>query len=393
MNELFLSEEQLMLRDMVREFAVNEVAPIAAEIDRNSRFPREIVQRMSELGLMGIPIPEKYGGAGMDHVAYATAVCELAKICASTAITMAAHTSLGTTPILLIGSEEQKKKFLPKLASGEMIGAFGLTEPEAGSDARATKTTAVLNGNEWVINGGKIFTTNAGVAGLLLITAVTLIGGETEGIGAFVVETDTPGLKLGPPEKKMGWKASDTRQVFFEDLHIPQDHLLGTPGEGFKTFLKALIGGRISVGALAVGTAEGAYEAALKYAREREAFGKPIYQFQSVGFKLANMATEIEAARLLVYEAARRYDLKQKVIKQAAMAKLFASEVAMRTTIDAIQIFGGFGYIKDYPVERFFRDAKVLTIGEGTSEIQRLIILRELISSFPEHEPQSVTSS
>lgn len=382
MNELFLTEEQQMLRDMVREFAAREVAPVAAEIDHEARFPREIIKKMGELGLMGIPIPEKYGGAGMDHVAYATAVYELAKICASTAITMAAHTSLGTTPILLIGNREQKKKYLPQLASGQIIGAFGLTEPEAGSDAGATKTTAVLHGDEWVINGGKIFTTNAGVAGLLLITAVTVIDGDNEGIGAFIIETGTQGIKMGPPEKKMGWKGSDTRQIFFEDLRIPKDHILGTPKEGFKTFLKALTGGRISVGALAVGTAEAAYEAALNYAQEREAFGKPIYRFQSVGFKLANMATEIEAAKLLVYEAAKRYDMKKNVTKHAAMAKLFASEVAMRTTIDAIQVFGGYGYIKDYPVERYFRDAKVLTIGEGTSEIQRLIILREIINSF-----------
>ena len=382
MNELFLNEEHIMLRDMVRDFATNEVLPVAAELDKNGTFPHEIVKKMGELGLMGIPIPEKYGGAGMDNIAYVTAVYELGKVCASTSITLAAHTSLGTVPILLAGTEEQKKKYLPSLASGETIGAFGLTEPGAGSDAGATKTTAVLDGNEWVINGGKIFTTNAGVAGLLSITAVIIIDGEKQGIGAFIIETDNPGLKMSPPEKKMGWKASDTRQLFFEDLRIPKENLLGKPAEGFKTFLKTLTGGRISVGALSVGTAEGAYEAALKYAQEREAFGKPIYRFQPVGFKLADMATEIEAAKLMVCQAAKLYDLNKNVIKEAAMAKLFASEVAMRITTEAIQIFGGYGYIKEYPVERYFRDAKALTIGEGTSEIQRLVILREIVKSF-----------
>ncbi|MDP6593432.1 MAG: acyl-CoA dehydrogenase family protein [Candidatus Marinimicrobia bacterium] len=382
MNDLFLTEEQIMLRDMVRDFAANEVAPVAEELDRDSRFPEEIVTKMVDLGLMGIPIPEQYGGAGMDHVAYATAVYEMGKVCASTAITIAAHTSLGTTPILLVGNEEQKKKYLPPLASGETIGAFGLTEPEAGSDAGATKTTAVLHGNEWVINGGKIFTTNAGVAGILTITAVVIEDGEQKGIGAFIIETDNPGLRIGPAEKKMGWKASDTRQLFFEDLRIAKDNLLGSPKEGFKTFLKTLTGGRISVGALSVGTAEGAYEAALKYSHEREAFGKQIHKFQSVGFKLANMATDIEAAKLLVYQAAKRYDRGENTIKEAAMAKLFASETAVRTTTEAIQVFGGYGYIKDYPVERYFRDAKVLTIGEGTSEVQRLVILREILKSI-----------
>lgn len=366
---------------MVRDFAAKEIAPVAAELDHEARFPHEIVQKMGELGLMGIPIPEEYGGAGMDYVAYTTVVYELAKVCASTAITLAAHTSLGTTPILLIGSREQKEKYIPLLASGQTIGAFGLTEPEAGSDAGATKTTAVLDGDTWLINGGKIFTTNAGVAGILIITAVTMIDGQNEGIGAFVIETNTSGLNMSPPEKKMGWKASDTRQIFFENLRIPKENLLGSPAEGLKTFLTTLTGGRISVGALSVGTAEGAYEAALKWAQEREAFGKPIYKFQPIGFKLANMATEIEAAKLLVYEAAKMYDMKKNVVKHAAMAKLFASEAAMRIVTDSIQIFGGYGYIKDYPVERYFRDAKVLTIGEGTSEIQRLVILREIIKS------------
>lgn len=389
MNDLFFSDEHLMLRDMVREFAANEVAPVAAELDHEAIFPSEIIEKMAELGLMGIPIPEEYGGAGMDFIAYITAVYELGKVCASTAITMAAHTSLGTTPILLAGSEEQKQKYLPRLASGEMIGAFGLTEPEAGSDAGATKTTAVLDGDEWVINGSKIFTTNAGVAGLITVTAKAIIDGKEEGIGAFIIETENPGLSVAPLEKKMGWKASDTRQIFFENLRIPQENLLGSPADGFKTFLKTLTGGRISVGALSVGTAEGAYEAALKYSTERKAFGKPIHRFQSVGFKLADMATEIEASKLLVYNAAHKYNTGQDVAKEAAMAKLFASETAMRSATEAIQVFGGYGYIKEYPVERYFRDAKALTIGEGTSEIQRIIISREITKGFLENLPES----
>ncbi len=389
MNDLFFSDEHLMLRDMVREFAANEVAPVAAELDHEAIFPSEIIEKMAELGLMGIPIPEEYGGTGMDFVAYITAVYELGKVCASTAITMAAHTSLGTTPILLAGSEEQKQKYLPRLASGEMIGAFGLTEPEAGSDAGATKTTAVLDGDEWVINGSKIFTTNAGVAGLITVTAKAIIDGKEEGIGAFIIETENPGLSVAPLEKKMGWKASDTRQIFFENLRIPQENILGSPADGFKTFLKTLTGGRISVGALSVGTAEGAYEAALKYSTERKAFGKPIHRFQSVGFKLADMATEIEASKLLVYNAAHKYNTGQDVAKEAAMAKLFASETAMRSATEAIQVFGGYGYIKEYPVERYFRDAKALTIGEGTSEIQRIIISREITKGFLENLPES----
>ncbi len=389
MIDLLFTDEHLMLREMVREFAANEVEPLAAELDHEARFPSEIIEKMAELGLMGIPIPEEYGGAGMDFVAYITAVYELGKVCASTAITMAAHTSLGTTPILLAGSEEQKEKYLPRLASGDIIGAFGLTEPEAGSDAGATKTTAVLDGNAWIINGGKIFTTNAGVAGLITVTAKTIIDGKEKGIGAFIIEAENPGLSIAPLEKKMGWKASDTRQIFFEDLRIPKENLLGKPADGFKTFLKTLTGGRISVGALSVGTAEGAYEAALKYSIEREAFGKPIHRFQSVGFKLADIATEIEASKLLVYNAAHKYNSGEDVTKEAAMAKLFASETAMRSATEAIQVFGGYGYIKEYPVERYFRDAKVLTIGEGTSEIQKIIISREITKKFLDNLPES----
>jgi len=380
--DFFLSEEQRMIREMVRDFTANEIAPIAAELDEKGEFPAEIIAKMGELGLMGVPFPEEYGGAGMDYVSYTTAVYEIARVCASTAITMAAHTSLGITPIYLVGSEKQKRKYIPPLASGKMIGAFGLTEASAGSDAAATKTTAVKEGDEWIINGGKVFTTNAGVAGVLSITARVIEDDEKQGIGAFIIETDNPGLRIGPKEKKMGWNASDTRQIFFEDLRLPDEQRLGDPVDGFRTFLKTLVGGRISVGALSCGTAEGAYTAALNYSHEREAFGKPIHRFQSVGFKLANMATEIEASKLLVYQAAKKYDEGHNVVKEAAMAKLFASETAMKTTTEAIQVFGGYGYIKEYPAERFFRDAKVLTIGEGTSEIQKIVILREILKSL-----------
>ena len=382
MIDFFLSEEQKMIRDMVRDFTANEIAPIAAELDEKGKFPSEIIAKMGELGLMGVPFPEEYGGAGMDYVSYATAVYEIARVCASTAITMAAHTSLGMTPIYLVGSEKQKRKYIPPLASGEMIGAFGLTEASAGSDAAATKTTAIKKGDEWIINGSKVFTTNAGVAGIISITAKVIEDDEEKGIGAFIIEIDNPGLRIGPKEKKMGWNASDKRQIFFEDLRVSDEQRLGESVDGFRTFLKALVGGRISVGALSCGTAEGAYSAALNYSHEREAFGKPIHKFQSVGFKLADMATEIEASKLLVYQAAKKYDEGHNVVKEAAMAKLFASETAMKTTTEAIQVFGGYGYIKEYPAERFFRDAKVLTIGEGTSEIQKIIILREILKSL-----------
>jgi len=381
MDSLFFTEEHEMLRDMVRDFAKNEVAPLSQELDETGRFPQELVDKMGELGLMGIPIPESYGGAGMDTVAYATAVIELAKVDASVAITLAAHTSLGTMPIFLAGNEAQKQEWLPKLASGEILGAFGLTEPNAGSDAGSTQTTAVKDGDAYIVNGGKIFITNSGKAGVLSFTSQIVEDGKKQGIGAFVIPTNTPGLTIGPKEKKMGWRASDTRQLFFENMRIPASALMGNHQGGFKTFLKTLTGGRISVAALAVGTAEGAYEKALKYSTEREAFGQPIHKFQAVSFKLADIATRIEAAKLLVYHAAWMKDQGEDVVKEAAMAKLYASEVAMDTTIEAIQVHGGYGYVKDYDVERYFRDAKVLEIGEGTSEIQRIIIAREIIKS------------
>jgi len=381
MDTLFFSEEHSLLLKMISDFAKSEIIPIAREIDQNSRFPSEVINKLGELGLLSIPVPKEYGGSGMDNVAYAAAIMELAKADASIAITVAAHTSLGTMPIVLSGTEEQKKKYVPKLASGEVLGAFGLTEPEAGSDAGATKTTAEKKGKDFVVNGGKIFITNAGVAGFLSFTAQVIEDGKNKGIGAFIIPTDIEGLTISEPEKKMGWRASDTRQLFFHNMIINQSNMIAKPGEGFKIFLKILTGGRISIAALAVGTAQGAYERALKYSTERKAFGKKINKFQSIGFKLSDMATQIEAAKLLTYHAAWKKDKGHEIIKEAAMAKLFASEAAMKITTDAIQIHGGYGYVKDYDVERYFRDAKILEIGEGTSEVQRLIILKQILNT------------
>jgi alkylation response protein AidB-like acyl-CoA dehydrogenase len=366
---------------MVREFASSEVGPLSDELDKESRFPHELIKQMAELGLMGVPVPAKYGGAGMDYVAYSTAVHELAKVDASVAITMAAHISLGTMPILDFGSEPQKKKYLPKLASGEILGAFGLTEPGAGSDAGATATTAVLKGDRYIINGEKAFCTNAGHAGVIIFTAKVIKDGEVEGINAFLVEAGTPGLRLGQPEKKMGWRASDTRSLYFEDMELTSKSLLGSAAKGFKQFLATLTGGRISVGALGLGTGEGAYLKALAYSKERETFGQSISNFQGIQFKLADMATQLEAAKHLVYHAAWLKDQGFDVRKEAAMAKLFATELAMAITTEAIQIHGGYGYIREYQVERFFRDAKVLEIGEGSSEVQRMIIGQQILTS------------
>ena len=381
MDTLFFSEEHSLLLKMVSDFAKSEIIPIAREIDQNSRFPSEVINKLGELGLLSIPVPKEYGGSGMDNVAYAAAIMELAKADASIAITVAAHTSLGTMPIVLSGTEEQKQKYVPKLASGEVLGAFGLTEPQAGSDAGATKTTAEKKGKDFVVNGGKIFITNAGVAGFLSFTAQVIEDGKNKGIGAFIIPTDIEGLTISEPEKKMGWRASDTRQLFFHNMIINKSNMIAKPGEGFKIFLKILTGGRISIAALAVGTAQGAYERALKYSTERKAFGKKINKFQSIGFKLSDMATQIEAAKLLTYHAAWKKDKGYDIIKEAAMAKLFASEAAMKITTDAIQIHGGYGYVKDYDVERYFRDAKILEIGEGTSEVQRLIILKQILKT------------
>ena len=382
MDSLFFKEEHVMIRDMVRNFADDQIMPLARSLDEEEKFPLELVQEMGRLGLMGMIVPQEYGGSGLDMVAFATAIIELARADASVAITMAAHNSLGTLPLLLFGNDDQKRSYLPKLASGEILGAFGLTEPEAGSDAGATKTRAIKSNNDYVVNGGKIFITNAGKAGLLSFTAQVIDSGNNIGIAAFIIPTDTPGLEIGKKEKKMGWKASDTRQIYFKDMKIPSSAMLGQPENGFKTFLKTLTSGRISIGALSVGTALGAYEKALRYSVERSAFNKPIHEFQSIGFKLADMATSIQASKLLVYHAAWLKDQGKGINKEAAMAKLFASETAMDVTSEAIQIHGGYGYVKDYEVERYFRDAKILEIGEGTSEIQRLIISREIIKDI-----------
>ena len=381
MEQLYFTEEHKMLRDMVRDFARNEVKPLAQELDEKGRFPHESVKKMAELGLMGIPWEEKYGGMGMDTLALVIVIEELGKVCPSTGATVMAHISLGTAPIAMFGTEEQKEKYLPSLASGQKIGAFGLTEPNAGSDAGNTQTKAVLDCDEYIVNGEKAFCTNAGEASIMIFTAVIVENGEEKGISAFVIDGDTEGMSLNPPEKKMGWCGSDTRSVFFKDMHIPKSAVLGNPSKGFKQFLKTLTGGRITIGALGLGTAQGAFARALEYSQEREAFGKSINKFQGISFKLSDMATQIEAARHLVYYAAWKQDQGLPVIREAAMAKLFSSETAMQVTTEAIQVLGGYGYIKEYDVERFFRDAKILEIGEGTSEIQRIIIARDLIQS------------
>ena len=379
--KIYFNEEHILLRDMVREFAINEIRPHAQNVD-TGQFPTDSIKKMSELGLMGIPWDEKYGGNGMDTIALVIAIEELGKECASTAATMMAHTSLGTTPIAIFGTDEQKAKYLPDLCSGKMLGAFGLTEPNAGSDAGNTQTRAIKKGDGYVINGQKAFCTNAGYAGTIIITAVLDDGSGDNQIGAFIVEKGTEGLRIGEPEDKMGWKGSDTRSVYFEDMFIPKENVLGNPSKGFKQFLRTLTGGRITIGALALGTAQGAYERALKYSCEREAFGKQINKFQAISFKLADMATSIEASKHLVYNAAYLKDKGEDIIKEAAMAKLFSSEMCMRVTTEAIQVLGGYGYIKEYDVERFFRDSKILEIGEGTSEVQRIIISREILKNI-----------
>jgi len=378
-EDLYFSEEHKMLRDMVREFAQNEVKPLAQKLDETGEFPHKSVKKMAELGLMGIPWEEKYGGIGMDTLAVVIAIEELGKVCCSTAATLMAHISLGTAPIAIFGTEEQKKKYLPGLVSGEKIGAFGLTEPNAGSDAGNTQTRAVLDGDHYIVNGEKAFCTNAGVSSVLIFTAMIVENDKETDISAFVVESNMEGLSFNPPEKKMGWCASDTRSVFFKDMRIPKSSILGSPDKGFKQFLQTLTSGRITIGALSIGTAQGAYNKALAYSQEREAFGHPINNFQGVSFKLSDMATKIEASRHLVYHAAWEKDQGLPAIKEASMAKLFSSESAMQVTTDAIQILGGYGYIKEYDVERFFRDAKILEIGEGTSEIQRIVIARQIL--------------
>ncbi|MDZ7261865.1 MAG: acyl-CoA dehydrogenase [candidate division KSB1 bacterium] len=373
------TEEQKMIRQLVREFALKELEPVASHIDETGEFPWENIKKMAELGLLGIPYPEKYGGAGMDTLCYSIAVEEIARVCAATALTLAAHISLGAQPIYLFGTEEQKQKYLIPLNQGKVLGAFGLTEPEAGSDAGATKTTAVLQGDHYVLNGTKCFITNASVAQTFVVTAKTNPAAGTRGISSFIIEKGFEGFKIGKKENKLGVRGSDTAELIFENCIVPKENLLGKEGEGFKQFLTTLDGGRISIGAMALGIAQGALDKSLQYAKQRVQFNQPIAEFQAIQWMLADMATEIQAARHLVYEASILKDKETNIIKEAAMAKLYASEVAMRATTKAIQIHGGYGYCKEYQVERYFRDAKLCEIGEGTSEIQRLVIARELL--------------
>jgi alkylation response protein AidB-like acyl-CoA dehydrogenase len=378
-----LSPHHELIRRTVREFAEGEVAPVAEELDRTKSFPYEIVAQLGKLNLMGIPFPEEYGGGGGDTLAYALAVEELTRVDSSVAITLCAHTSLGTQPIYLFGNEDQKQEWLPRLCSGERLGAFGLTEPEAGSDAGNVRTRARLDGGEWTIDGAKQFITNAGtdISGIVCITAVTGEGTDTNGgkeISNIIVANGTPGYEQGEPYRKMGWNASDTRPLTFSDCRVPEENLLGPRGAGFKQFLHILDIGRIGVAAMGVGLAQGALDEALKYAKERKAFGKPISKFQAIQAKLADMSVEIEAARLLVYKAAREKDHGRNFTLTAAQAKLKTGRLAVRCAEEAVQIHGGYGFIEEYPVCRFYRDAKILTIGEGTDEVQQMVIARAL---------------
>jgi alkylation response protein AidB-like acyl-CoA dehydrogenase len=374
-----LTEEQQLLRESLRDFADREIAPRAAKLDEAGEFPWENVQKMRELGLFGMIFPPEYGGSGLDTLSYVIAVEEISRACASTGITLAAHTSLGTWPIFAFGNAEQKRKYLPALCSGERLAAFGLTEPEAGSDAGGTKTRAILSGDHYVISGRKIYITNGSVCGTAVFTAVTTPGVGVKGISSFIVEKGTPGFAPGTREKKLGHRASDTVELIFDALKLPKENMLGAEGQGFKQFMKTLDGGRISIGAMSIGIAQAALDAALRYSQERRQFGKSISEFQAIQLLLADMATQTEAARLLVYQTARMKDRGVPITRHAAMAKLMASTVAMRAADTAIQIHGGAGYMTDHPVERFFRDAKLMEIGEGTSQIQRLVIARELL--------------
>ncbi|MGH2850097.1 MAG: acyl-CoA dehydrogenase family protein [Solirubrobacteraceae bacterium] len=371
-----LTAEHALVQQTVREFAQDRVAPAAAELDRTKSFPYEIVRELGSLGLMGIPFPAEYGGAGADTLSYALAVEELARVDSSVAITLCAHISLGTQPIYMFGTEEQKLEWMPRLCSGELLGAFGLTEPEAGSDAGNTRTRARLEGSDWVIDGAKQFITNAGtdISGLVTITART---GERE-ISNLIVPNGTPGYEQGEPYRKMGWNASDTRPLQFTDCRVPATNLLGQRGDGLRQFLRVLDGGRIGVAAMGVGLAQGALDQALAYAGQRHAFGQPISRFQAIAAKLADMSCEIEATRLLVHRAACEKDLGRNFSLTAAQAKLKSGRLAVRAAEEAVQIHGGYGYIEEYPICRFYRDAKILTIGEGTDEIQQMVIARAL---------------
>jgi alkylation response protein AidB-like acyl-CoA dehydrogenase len=374
-----LSDEQLQLKKMVRDFAEREIAPNVMKWDEPGTFPLETVKELGKLGLMGTIFPTEYGGAGMGYVEYVTAVEELSRVDGSVGIIVAAHTSLCSNHIFLAGNEAQKRKYVPKLATGEFIGAWGLTEPGAGSDAGGARCSAVRRGNSWVLNGTKTFITNGRYADVAVVVAVTDKTALTHGLSAFVVEKGTKGFRSGKKENKLGLRASDTSELIFEDCEIPAENLLGQKGQGFVDAMKVLDGGRISIAALGLGMAQGAYEAALKYSKERKQFGQPISEFQAIAFKLADLATEIDAARLLTYRAATMKDAGMKTTLESSMAKLYASEVAVKCANEGVQIHGGYGFIKDYPAEKFYRDVKLCTIGEGTSEIQRLVIARQIL--------------
>jgi butyryl-CoA dehydrogenase len=401
-DSLYFNEQHYAVRDMVRAFAREEVAPVAGKLDIAGEFPWANVKRMGELGLLGVPWSEELGGAGLDLLSYILVINEMAKVDASHAITISAHTTLGTSPIVNFGTREQRNRFVPLLASGTVLGGFGLTEPSAGSDAAGTKTTAVRKNGGYVLNGTKIFITHGGVGEIFVITAVTTPGKGTKGISAFILTKESsdlpklkdlgighapslspmPGFRSGKKEDKLGWRASDTRELIMEDVEVPAENMLGNEGEGFVNFMRTLDSGRVGIAALSLGIAEGAFEQALTYAGVRHQFGKPIASFQGIQFQLSDMATEIEAGRHLVYHAAWLAQNGKPFGKQAAMAKLYCSELCMRATIKAVQIHGGYGYTKDYPVERMMRDAKICEIGEGTSEIQRLVIARHLLKGL-----------
>jgi alkylation response protein AidB-like acyl-CoA dehydrogenase len=374
-----LSPQHLEIRRTVREFAEREIAPVATELERRGEFPHDIIRRAAELGLLGVPYPEEVGGTGLDTLAYAITIEELARASGSVAIIVSAHTSLGCNPLYMAGTDEQKDRYLRPMASGEVIGAYGLTEADAGSDSRGTRTRAHRDGDAWVLNGSKRFITNAGVAGTYIITAVTDREVGSGRISAFIVPADTAGFSVGRMEEKMGLHASNTGELLFDDCRIPVENLLGEEGEGDKLFLKTLDGGRIGIGAMALGLAQAAFEASSAYAKERRQFDRPIGSFQGVAFMIADMATQIDAARLMVYRAAWLKDAGKPYSTEAAMAKLFASEVSRQVTNDAVQVHGGYGYVAEYHVERYLRDAKLTEIGEGTSQIQRMVIARNLL--------------
>lgn len=405
MDELpYFTEQHHAVREMVRRFAREEVAPVAARYDAEAVFPWETVRKMGELGLLGVPWPESLGGAGLDLISYIITIEELAKVDASTGLTVSAHTTLGTSPIVHFGTDAQRERYVPILAAGRVMGGFGLTEPEAGSDAGGTRTTAVRRNGHYVLNGTKRFITHGSVGEIFIVTAVTDPTQGTKGISSFLLTKETsdlprarelgvghdeslpamPGFRAGKKEDKLGWRASDTAELLFEDVHVPAENLVGEEGQGFVNFMRTLDSGRIGIGALSLGIAEGAYEQAVAYASQRRQFGRAIAEFQGIAFQLADMATEIEAARHLVYHAAWLAQHGRPFGKQAAMAKLFASELAMRATIKAVQVHGGYGYTRDYPVERMMRDAKICEIGEGTSEIQRLVIARHVLKELTE---------